>query len=60
MKLTYRKARERRALMQVEAAALLEISNVHLCNVEGGKSNPSLRLVRKMARLYRVSIASLL
>jgi len=43
-------------LSQREAAKLLGISAVHLCNIEFGKSSPSIDLMNRFRDLWRVDI----
>jgi transcriptional regulator with XRE-family HTH domain len=42
--------------MQKDAAALLGITTVHLCNIENNKANPSAGLIDKYRRLWGVDI----
>jgi transcriptional regulator with XRE-family HTH domain len=41
-------------LSQTDAAAQLGVSNVHLCNVERGRSLPGFSLLAKAAELYGI------
>ena len=54
------RARIRKRLTQRDAATKLEISAVHLCNIEKGRSDPSLKVLRKMAAAYGVRLTTLL
>jgi len=42
--------------MQKEAAGLLGITTVHLCNIENNKAMPSAALIEKYRRLWGVDI----
>ena len=53
-------ARMKRRLSQRDAAGKLKISPVHLCMVEKGNSEPSLRLLKRMAQVYGVRLQSFL
>lgn len=53
---TARLVRERQGLMQKEAAALLGITTVHLCNIENNKAMPSAALIDKFRELWGVDI----
>lgn len=53
---TARRVREKRGLMQKEAAALLGITTVHLCNIENNKAMPSSALIEKYRQLWGVDI----
>ena len=44
---------------QSEAARQLDITNVHLCNLEADASAPSLDLLRRMAKLYKTTVSQL-
>ena len=44
-----RKLRKSRDMTQEELASLLGISKIHLCSIETGKKDPSLRLLEKIA-----------
>jgi len=41
---------------QSEAAEKLNITNVHLSNLEKGKSTPSIKLIEKVEEVYGVNI----
>ena len=49
-----KQAREESGLTQVQAAERLGVTNVYLCYVEAGTHEPSLKLLRTMAKTYRV------
>ena len=49
---TARTLRERAGISQREAADKLHISNVHLCNIEMGKTLPSQDLIERMELVY--------
>ncbi len=51
-----RELRMMQSLPQQEAAELLGISNVHLCNIEAGKSVPSPDLLDRMNDLYGADV----
>jgi transcriptional regulator with XRE-family HTH domain len=51
-----RALREQLGLSQKEAADLLEITNVHLCNIEKNNSHPSLDLIAKYRELWGVDL----
>jgi transcriptional regulator with XRE-family HTH domain len=53
---TARRVREKQGLMQKEAAALLGITTVHLCNIENNKAIPSASLIDKYRQLWGVDI----
>ena len=44
---TARELRERRGISQTEAARLLDITQVHLSNIENSKAHPSPELLEK-------------
>ncbi len=48
----FRRARLRKKWLQCDAAAALDITRVHLCNVEKGRSAASIHLLRAACRLY--------
>ena len=52
--------RNRAKLTQKEAAALIGINDYQLGNYETNRSEPSLAILKKMSRLYRVSIDKML
>lgn len=47
-----KKARELKGLSIVDAAKILEITDVHLSFLENGHRNPSDKLIDKMAKKY--------
>ena len=53
---TARRVREKQGLMQKEAAPLLGITPVHLCNIENNKAMPSAALIDKYRQLWGVDI----
>jgi len=53
-------AREASGLTQRAAAKKVGVTAVHLCYVERGKFDPSLALLRKLAKLYRVGVGKLI
>jgi transcriptional regulator with XRE-family HTH domain len=53
---TARRVREKQGLMQKEAATLLGITTVHLCNIENNKAMPSAGLIEKYRELWGVDI----
>ena len=53
---TARQLREKLGLTQREAADVLGISNVHLCNVENDKSEPSTELQDRYLELWGVDL----
>jgi transcriptional regulator with XRE-family HTH domain len=53
---TARQLREKLGLTQREAAEVLGISNVHLCNVENDKSEPSTELLDRYLQLWGVDL----
>ncbi len=46
------RARRRKGWMQKDAAPWLNITRVHLCNVEHGTSTASIHLLRQACRVY--------
>lgn len=52
--------RKNRRMTQAGLASLLGVSTVHLCNIENGRSDPSLVLLRRMAVLLKCRIRDLL
>jgi len=54
-----RKARERKNLTQIEAAKLIGITNGALSNYERGERQPDIQILRKMAKVYGVSLSFL-
>ena len=48
--------RDRSTLTQKSAAKKLGITNVHLCNVEAGRSMPSLTLIAKYREVFGVDV----
>ena len=54
-----RRLREKAGLTQTEAAWRLDVTNVHLCQVELGNQNASDGLLEKAARLYGVRYGDL-
>jgi transcriptional regulator with XRE-family HTH domain len=53
---TARYVRERKGLTLRAAAGLLEISHVHLCNIENNRAVASLQLLEKMKDVYGVDL----
>ncbi len=53
---TARRLREKLGLNQKEAAEALGISNVHLCNIENDKSEPSTELQDRYLELWGVDL----
>ncbi len=53
---TIRYVRETKGLSQQEAASDLEISNVHLCNLERDKANPSPELLARINDAWKVDL----
>lgn len=53
---TARYVRERKGLTLRAAAVPLEISHVHLCNIENNQAVPSLQLLEKMKDVYGVDL----
>jgi transcriptional regulator with XRE-family HTH domain len=53
---TARYVRERKGLTLRSAAELLEISHVHLCNIENNRAVASLQLLEKMKETYGVDL----
>jgi transcriptional regulator with XRE-family HTH domain len=51
-----RRVRESKGISQVAAAKLLEISSVHLCNIEGDKARPSPELLARYRELWGVDL----
>jgi len=51
-----RRVRKAKGLSQVAAAELLGVSSVHLCNVEGGKAQPSPELLSRYRKLWNVDL----
>ena len=51
-----RRVRESKGLTQIAAAKLLGISNVHLCNLEGDKAQPSPELLARYRDLWGVDL----
>jgi len=52
--------RERRGLSQKEAAELLGVKGYQLANYECNRSEPNLRTLRLMSKVYQVSLDHLL
>ena len=53
---TARQLREARGLSQKEAADVLGVTAVHLCNIEKNKSAPSRDLVNRMREFFGVDL----
>ena len=53
---TARELRERAGLSQIEAAKRLEITQVHLSNVETGKARPSPELIERYRGVFFVDL----
>lgn len=53
---TARHLRETQGLNQREAAELLDVSVVHLCNIENNKSAPSPALIERYRELWGVDL----
>ena len=51
-----RRVRESKGISQVAAAKLLDISSVHLCNIEGDKARPSPELLARYRELWGVDL----
>lgn len=60
VKLTLKAARVNAGYSQKEAAKLLGISNVTLCNWENGTSFPNAQQIDKICELYGVSYDNLI
>ena len=58
--MTYREARERAGLTLTEAAAKLEVTKAAVSIWENGKGNPQVETLKKVARLYGVTVDELL
>lgn len=56
----YRHFREMAGLTQKEAAELLGINNYQLANYENNRSEPNIATLKKMSKVYDVSIDGLL
>ncbi|MCR9117558.1 MAG: helix-turn-helix transcriptional regulator [bacterium] len=53
---TAKRLRERLGITQVDCAKILGISNVHLCNVEKNKTQPSQALIEKYVETWGVDL----
>jgi transcriptional regulator with XRE-family HTH domain len=53
---TARYVREQKGLTLRAAAEMLEISHVHLCNIENNRAVASLQLLEKMKEVYGVDL----
>jgi transcriptional regulator with XRE-family HTH domain len=53
---TAKLVREKKGLTQRDAAGLLAISHVHLCNIENNNAVASLQLIEKMKEVYKVDL----
>ena len=53
---TARYVREKKGLTLRDAASLLSISHVHLCNLENNHAVASLQLIEKMKKVYGVDL----
>ena len=51
-----RRVRKSKGLSQVAAAELLDVSSVHLCNVESGRAQPSADLLARYRELWGVDL----
>jgi transcriptional regulator with XRE-family HTH domain len=51
--------RERQGLTQRALADKAKMSYTYLCNVEGGKADPSLSTLKRLAKALRVKVAAL-
>jgi transcriptional regulator with XRE-family HTH domain len=52
----FREWRQSAGMRQREAARQLGITAVHLCNLESGKSQPSLKLIARIEQAYGVNL----
>lgn len=52
----FREIREHHGISQREAANMLNISNVHLCNLENGGATPSFALLDKVEEVFKVRL----
>ena len=53
------KLRKQRELTQVDLAAIVNISPVHLGYIENGRRRPSLLVLERLARALKVSVKEL-
>lgn len=51
-----RRVRESKNISQKDAAELLEVSVVHLCNIENNKSAPSADLIARYRDLWNIDL----
>lgn len=51
--------RERKGLTQRALADKANMSYTYLCNVEGGKADPSLSTLKRLAKALKVRVAAL-
>jgi transcriptional regulator with XRE-family HTH domain len=51
-----RSLRERFGFEQIELADRLGITNVHLCNLEAGRSTYSVHVVRRLSDIYGIDV----
>lgn len=56
---TAKYVRRHRKLTLRFAADLIDISHVHLCNIENGKGFPSMKLLEKLKEVYGVDLMAL-
>lgn len=54
-----REIRKSRGLTQKSLAIKARMSITYLCNVEGGKADPSLSTLRRLAKVLRVAVSDL-
>ena len=56
---TIQQARVKKGYTQEQLAEILEISQIHLANIEGGRRNPSVPLLFQMMELLDFSVDAL-
>ena len=52
--------RKRKRLSQEELSLLSDIDRTYIVRIEGGKANPSMRILRKICRVLKVKVNKLI
>ena len=52
--------RKRKSLSQEELSLLSDIDRTYIVRIEGGKANPSMRILRKISRVLKIKVNKLI